>query len=94
VLSLVVLLSAYPSGALEFTPDFSGVCFTRSLVLCVFLVDCSFVLLSFFFWVIVLFVLRFTDSDYPFDIFKLFFYLDEIHVDFTCLGGMMEHNKV
>jgi hypothetical protein len=53
-----------PSEAPEFTPSFSGVHVTRSLVLC--FVD-RFVLLG-----IVLSVLQFLDSDYPFVIFKLF----------------------
>ena len=53
---------------------FSGVCFTRSLVLCVCFVDrCLFFVL--FLLVIVLSLLRFTDSDYPFGIFKLLLYL-------------------
>jgi len=74
--------TAYPSGAPEFTPVFSGVCVTRSLVLCVIFVDrvCSLVLfvLAIVLSVLLLLVivlsvlLRFTDSDYPFGIFKLF----------------------
>jgi hypothetical protein len=51
---------------------FSGVRVTRSLILCVCFVDrcLSFVL---FFMAIVLSVfLRYTDSDYPFSVFKLF----------------------
>ena len=73
--------TSYPSGAPEFTPVFSGVCVTRSLVLCVIFVDrvCSLVLFVLaivlsvlLLLVIVLSVLRFTDSDYPFGIFKLF----------------------
>ena len=32
--------TAYPSGAHEFTPGFSGVRVTRALVLCVCFVDC------------------------------------------------------
>ena len=56
---------------LSLPPVFSGVCVIRSLVLCVCFVDrcLSFVL---FLLTIVLSVLRFTDSDYPFGIFKLF----------------------
>ena len=52
-------------------PVVSGVRVTRSLVLCLGFVDrfLSFVL---FLLVIVLSVLRFTDSDGPFGIFKLF----------------------
>jgi len=59
-------------------PVFSGVRVTRSLVLCVCFVDrclsfCPFVL---FCLVIVLSVLLlFTDSDYPFGIFKIFSYM-------------------
>jgi hypothetical protein len=50
-------------------PVFSGVRVTRSLVLCVcFVIRC----LSFFLLAIVLSVLRYTDYDYPFGIFKLF----------------------
>ena len=48
-------------------PVFSWVRFVRNLVFCV--VFCRFVL---FHLDIVLSVLRFTDSDYPFGIFKLF----------------------
>ena len=63
--------TACPSGAPEFTPVFSGVRVARSLVLCVyFVVVCPF---FFFLLAIVLsVVLRYTDSDYPFAIFKLF----------------------
>jgi len=51
-------------------PVFSGVRVTRSLVVCVMFCKSLFVL---FLFVIVLSVLlRFTDSDYHFGIFKLF----------------------
>ena len=58
-------------------PGFSGVCVTRSLVLCVCFVDrclsfCNFLL------AIVLSVLRYTDSDYPFGIFKLVLLLKNV----------------
>ena len=48
---------------------FSGVRVTRSLVLCVCFVDrcLSFVLLA----IVLSVLLRFTDSDYPFGLFKL-----------------------
>jgi hypothetical protein len=46
-------------GAPEFTPDFSGVRITRSLVLCLMFCRSLFVLLSLFLVVIVLFVLLF-----------------------------------
>ena len=51
-------------------PMFSGVRVTRFLVLCVMLCRSLFVL---FLLAIVLSVLRFTDSDYPFGIFTPFF---------------------
>ena len=71
--------TAYPSKAPEFTPVFSGVHDTRSLVLCVMLYRSLFVLLSFFFWPLRCVLLRFTNSDYLFGIFKLFFE----NVDYT-----------
>jgi hypothetical protein len=66
--------TAYPSGAPAFTLIFSGVHVTRSLVVCVCFVDRCLSFCTFFF-AIVLSVLGFTDSDYPFGItiFKLFF---------------------
>jgi hypothetical protein len=63
------VITAYPSRAPEFTQVFSEVRVTRSLVLCVLFCRSLFVL---FLLVIVSSVLRFTDSDYPFGIFKLF----------------------
>ena len=75
--------TAYPSGAPKFTPGFSGVCVTLTLVLYVYFVDrCSsfcpvsighcVVCTSLFLLAIVLYVLlRFTDSDYPLGIFRL-----------------------
>ena len=56
---------------------FSGVRVTRSLVLYIYMYVCRsfFFLLYFFLSAIVFSVLRYTDSDYPFGIFKLFFYL-------------------
>ena len=54
-------------------PVFSGVRVTQSVVLC--FVDRCFVL---FRLAIVLSVLRFTDSDHPFDIFNLFLYIASI----------------
>ena len=65
----------YPSGAHEFTPGFSVVRDTRSLVVYVMFCRSLFVLLYFFLGVIVLFVLLwFTDSESPFSIFKLFLF--------------------
>jgi hypothetical protein len=50
-------------------PVFSGVRVTRSSVLYVCFVDHC---LRFFFWPLCCLLLRYTDSDYPFGIFKLF----------------------
>jgi hypothetical protein len=64
--------SAYPSRAPAFTPGFSGVRVTRSLVLCVMFFRLLFVLFVLFLLAIVLSVLlRYTYSDYPFGIFKI-----------------------
>ena len=68
--------TAYPTGAHEFTPGFSGIRVARSLVFCVVICTSLFVLLSDFLFAVVLCVpLRFTASDYPLYIciFKLFF---------------------
>ena len=63
--------TAYPSWAPEFIPDLSGH-HVRSLALCVCFVDRC---LYFFNWPLCCYVLLwFTDSDYPFGIFKLFLY--------------------
>jgi len=65
--------TAYPSGTPEFTPGFKGFRVTRSLVLCLCFVDRCLSLCTFFALSIVLSVLlRYTDSDCPFGIFKLF----------------------
>jgi len=63
---------AYPSGAPEFTPVFSGVRVTRSLVLYVCFVDLCLSCCTFSFCHLLSVLLRCTDSDYPFGIFKLF----------------------
>ena len=74
--------TAYPFGAHEFSPPpiLSGVCVTRSLVLCVMFCRWLFVLLLLAIVLSVLLLLAivlsvllwFTDSEYPFDIFKIF----------------------
>ena len=62
--------TVYPSGEPEFTLGFSGVCVTRTSVLCEMFCRS---LLALFLLAIVLSVLhRFMNSDYPFGIFKLF----------------------
>jgi hypothetical protein len=77
----------YPSSP----PVFSGVRVARSLVLCVWFVDRC---LSFcpFFLAIVLSVLRFMDSDYPFGIFKLFLTL--LKSILSILYGIKGHLKL
>ena len=56
----------------QFVPGFSGVRVTRSLVLCVCFVDRCLASCSFLLAIVLSVLLRFTDSDYPFGIFKLF----------------------
>ena len=64
--------TAYPSGAPVTSPlFFCGVGITRSLILCVCFVDCCFGL--FLLAIVFSVLLRFTDSGYPFGIFKLFY---------------------
>jgi len=59
------------SEHLSSPPDFSGIRVTQSLVLSVCFVDhCPFLL--FLLAIVLSVLLRFTDSDYHFDIFKLF----------------------
>jgi hypothetical protein len=61
-----------PSAKPEFTSGFSMVRVTRSFVFCVMFCRSLFVLWSIFLLAIVLSVLRFTASDFPFVIFKPF----------------------
>ena len=53
-------------------PVFSGVRVTRYLVLCVCLVDRCLFFCTFLLAIVLSILLRYTDSDYPFGIFKLF----------------------
>ena len=66
------LVSILPEmmGHLSLSPVFGGVRVTGSSVFCVCFVDRCLPFCSFLF---VLSVLRFTDSDFPFRFFKLFF---------------------
>jgi hypothetical protein len=72
--------AACPSGAHEFTPDFSGVVVARSLVFFVVFLRLLFFFVLFLL-IIVLSVLRFTDIDYPFGIFKFFLLEDLVMCD-------------
>ena len=87
--------TAYPSGAPAFTPGFSGVLVTRSLVvLFIFLqiVVCPFV---FFLLVIVLsFLVRFTLSDYPLSIFNLFVCVCRSPMTYVNMKGVRETETV
>jgi len=60
-----------PSGETKVASSFYEVRIVQSLVF--FVVFCKSMPFVLYLYVIVLFVLRFTASDYPFDIFKLFF---------------------
>ena len=61
------------SEQLSSLPVFSGVRVTRSLVLCVCFVDSCLSFCTFSFGHCVVYSFRYTDSDCPFGIFKLFF---------------------
>jgi hypothetical protein len=67
--------TANPSEAPEFTPVFSGVRVTRSLVLCVCFVDRCLSFGPFLLAIVLSVLLRYMDSDYLFGIFKLFLLL-------------------
>ena len=54
------------------SPVFSGVRVTRSLVLCVCFVDRCLSFVPFLLAIVLSVFLRYTDSDYPFGILKLF----------------------
>ena len=70
IANLLLLLTAHPSGAHEFTPGFQwGSCNSIFSFMCLFCRS-LFVLLYFFFWPLC--CLFFYDSDYHFGIFKLF----------------------
>ena len=66
--------TAYHSGAPEFTPGFSGVHVIRSLALCVCFVDRCLSFVLFLLAILLSVLLQYTDSDYPFGIFKLLLY--------------------
>ena len=70
-------------------PVCSGVRVTRSLVLCVCFVDCCLSFVLFLLAIVLYVLLRYTDSGYPFGIFKLFLYIFVyIHQHLTsCLGS-------
>jgi len=64
---------------LSSTPIFSCVHVTRSSVLCVCFVDRCLSLVLFLLAIVFFVVLRITDSDYPFGIFKLFLWICSKH---------------
>jgi hypothetical protein len=92
IVHMIILTSgagtAYPSGAPEFTPGFSGVRVTRSLVLCVCFVDRCWSFCTFSFGHCIV-LLRYMDSDYPFGIFKLF-----VCIKFKLMAERLENNTV
>ena len=75
--------TAYPPGSHELTPGFSGVHVDRPIVSCVVLCRSLIVSLA----IVLTVVLRFTASNYPFSIFKLFLEttLHRVHV-WSCLS--------
>ena len=82
-----------PSGAPEFTPVFSGVRVTRSLVLYVYFVDLCLSFCSFFLLAIVLSViLQYPDFDCPFGIFKLFCHNRSVYCSNLCSPVVFYHS--
>jgi hypothetical protein len=70
----LLTLPEHPSSP----PDFSGVRVSRSLVLYVCFVDRCLSFVPFLLGIVLSVLLRYTDSDYPFGIFKLF--LDDVFI--------------
>ena len=65
-------VTAYPSGAIEFTPGFLwGSCYS---IFCFMCMVCRSLFVLFLLAVVLSVLLQFTDSDYPFGIVKLFLY--------------------
>jgi len=62
--------TVYSQGTHEFTPGFSGVYVSRSLVFCV--VFCRSLFVLFLLPIVLSVLLQFSASDYPFGIFKSF----------------------
>jgi len=77
---LSFLLVRYLSHLITIT-HISGVRVTRSLVLCVCFVDHCLSLCLFVFAIVLSVLLRFTDSDYTFGIFKLYLCHRQIAID-------------
>ena len=71
--------TAYPSGAPEYTPGFSGIRATKFLVLCVMFCRSLFILLSFFFWLLLFVLLLLTivvcPSSFDYCCLSFFFWL-------------------
>jgi hypothetical protein len=65
-------LTASPAGAPEFTPVFSRVRVTQSLVWCVCFIDSCLSFCAFLLAIVLSVLHQYTDSDYPFGIFKFF----------------------
>ena len=85
--------TVYLSGAPEFTPGCQwGSCNSIISFMCMCCRSFCFV---FFLLAIVLSVLRFTDSDYPFGIFKLFLSIAKMQIALfhVCLEGMRYQNQ-
>ena len=68
---------------LSSSPVFSEVRVTRSLVLCIFFVECCLSFGPFILAIVLSVPLRYTDCDYPFGIFKLFIHLKTFQEPFN-----------
>jgi hypothetical protein len=91
-LTVLVVIGTDYEGTCKFNYHWIAITTTpwmSSFVFCVMLWTLFFVLLSFFLFPIVCSVLlRFTPSDYPFDIIKLFLFLSSLNLFILCLVKM------
>ena len=76
------------SEHLSSPPVFCAVCVTRPLVLFICFVDGCLYFCTFSFAIVLSVLLRYTDSDYPFGIFKLFLYGSNFLV-ILCYGSVI-----
>jgi len=72
-------------------PVFSGVRVTRSLVVYVCFVDRCLSFCTFFLVIVLSVLLRFTDSVYPFGIFKLFLHIRQKNIDIKNFVGSSKY---
>jgi hypothetical protein len=86
--------TVYLSRAPEFTPGFQW-CSCYSIISFMYMCCRSFCFVFFLLAIVLSVLLRFTDSDYPFGIFKFFLSIAKMQIVLfhVCLGGMRYQNQ-